>query len=107
MSETSAPAPAVKHGGTIEFSAIELTGSLHHDDKHRTLTLMTDEGPERVSVNLEAYGLVAEPGHVFIKDWSEHSGLAASMQRAELGRIVRSVVVGPFSSTAYEVEVTL
>lgn len=68
---------------------------------------MTDECHERVSVNLEAYGLVPGPGHVFIKDWSEHSGLTASLQRAGLARVIRSVVVGPFSSTAYEVEVTL
>lgn len=107
MSQTSAPAPVVKYGVTIEFSAIALNGSLHHDDERRTLTLMTDEGPERVSVNLEAYGLVPAPGRVFIKDWSEHSGLAESLQRAGLARLVRSVEVGPFASTAHEVEVTL
>lgn len=107
MNKTSTPAPVVKHGITIEFSAITLNGSLHHDDERRALMLMTEEGPERVSVNLEAYGLVPAPGHVYVKDWSEHSGLAESLQRARLARIVRSVEVGPFSSTAYEVEVTL
>lgn len=107
MNVTSAARTTVKHGVAVDFGAIELTGSLHHDDAQRALTLLTDEGPERVSVNLEAYGLIPRPGRVFIKDWSEHTGLTARLAEAGLVEIIGSVVVGPFSSTAYEVEVTL
>ncbi|MDO4254318.1 MAG: hypothetical protein Q4C81_04110 [Kocuria sp.] len=107
MDQISAAAPTAKHGVAVDFGAIELTGSLHHDDAQRDLVLLTDEGPERVSVSLQGYGLVPAPGRVFVKDWSEHSGLAQRLQEAGLARIVGSVVVGPFSSTAYEVEVTL
>lgn len=107
MNETSAAELVVKHGVTVDFGAIELTGSLHHDDAQRALTLLTQDGPERVSVNLEAYGLIPGPGRVFVKDWSEHSGLAARLAEAGLVEIIGSVLVGPFSSTAYEVEVTL
>ncbi|MDO5865201.1 MULTISPECIES: hypothetical protein [Paenarthrobacter] len=106
MDQTVAP-PAIKHNVAVDFGVIALTGTLHHDDARRALVLLTDEGPERISVNLEAYGLVAEPGRVFVKDWSEHVGLAERLQQAGLVRIVRSVAVGPFASTAHEVEVTL
>ena len=106
MDQTVAP-PAIKHSVVVDFGVIALTGTLHHDDARRALVLLTDEGPERISVNLEAYGLVAEPGRVFVKDWSEHVGLAERLQQAGLVRIVRSVAVGPFASTAHEVEVTL
>ncbi|MFF1880176.1 hypothetical protein ACFVVC_01740 [Pseudarthrobacter sp. NPDC058196] len=99
--------PVSKQNVAVDFGVIELTGTVHHDDAQRTLVLLTDEGPERISVNLEAYGLVAVPGRVFIKDWSEHAGLAERLQEAGLVHILRSVTVGPFASTAHEAEVTL
>lgn len=92
---------------TVDFGAIELSGSLHHDDEQRSLYLMTDEGPERVSTNLLAYSLTPEPGHVFIKDWSEHEGLTAHLVEQGLVKPVHEVTVGPFGSRALEVEVTL
>ena len=92
---------------TIDFGTIELTGSLQHDNEYQTLTLLTDEGPELLSVNLLAYGFLPMPGNVFIKDWSEHEDLTARLEGAGLAKRVRKVVVGPFRSTAYEVEVTL
>lgn len=107
MNETGAVKPAVKRGVTVDFGAVELPGSLHHDEDQRALTLLTEEGPERVSVSLGAYGLVPGPGRVFVKDWSEHPGLAARLAEAGLAEIIGSVAVGPFSSTAYEVEVRL
>lgn len=78
MNETGAVKPAVKRGVTVDFGAVELPGSLHHDEDQRALTLLTEEGPERVSVSLGAYGLVPGPGRVFVKDWSEHPSIRAS-----------------------------
>ncbi|MCR1163172.1 hypothetical protein NEK97_17040 [Paenarthrobacter sp. UW852] len=106
MDQTIAP-PLIKHSVAVDFGVIELTGTLQHADAQRSLVLLTEEAPERISVNLEAYGLVAGQGRVFIKDWSEHAGLAERLQEAGLVHIMRSVTVGPFASTAHEVEVTL
>ena len=91
--------------GTTELT--ELTGTLQHDNVNQTLVLLTDEGPERLSVNLLADGFISMPGNVFIKDWSEGEGLTARLEAAGLVKRVRQVIVGPFRSTAYEVEVTL
>ncbi len=99
--------PVVTDGVTIDFGVIELTGSFRHDDEQRLLELTTDEGIERISVNLSAYGLVPESGNVFVKDWSEHAGLTAGLVEAGLVSIVRAVVVGPFASTAFEVVVNV
>ena len=96
-----------KDGVTVDFGNIELSGSLRHDTEYQTLVLMTDEGPERLSVDLLSYGFIPAPRNVFIKDWSEHQGLTARLEAAGLVKRVRSVVVGLFLSTAHEVEVTL
>ncbi|MEV0445757.1 hypothetical protein AB0I84_20910 [Streptomyces spectabilis] len=102
------PTIAVKRGVTVGFGRIELTGALVHDDENRVLELEDAEGPaEPISISLQAYGLTPEPGHVFIKDWSEHSGLTARLAQAGLVTPVRALTVGPFRSTAYEVQVTL
>lgn len=92
---------------TIDFGLILLDGELVHDDEHRELHLLADEGIEHLSVNLGTYGVTAAPGHVFIKDWSEHHGLASRMQDAGLVEIVDTIVVGPFASQAHEVRITL
>ncbi|MFF8902526.1 hypothetical protein ACF082_34215 [Streptomyces lydicus] len=98
----------VKHDVTVDFGCIELTGALVHDDEVRVLELENAEGPaEPISISLQGYGLTPEPGNVFIKDWSEHSGLTARLERAGLVKPVHALNVGPFGSTAYEVQVTL
>jgi hypothetical protein len=98
----------VKHDVTVDFGGIKLTGSLVHDDECRLLELEVDEGPaEPISISLQGYGLTPMPGNVFIKDWSEHQGLAAQLVQTGLVKAVNEVAVGPFGSTAYEVEVTL
>ncbi|MFD8609493.1 hypothetical protein [Streptomyces sp. NPDC059631] len=99
----------VKHDVTVDFGCIELTGVLVHDDELRVLILKSAEGgtAEPISTSLAGYGLTPEPGNVFIKDWSEHSGLTARLERAGLVKPVRELTVGPFNSPAYEVQVTL
>lgn len=98
-----------KSGVTVDFGSIEITGTLVHDDEQRALYLIDDEDgiPEDLSTSLAAYGVTAEPGHVIIKDWSEHAGLTERLQRAGLVTPVHRLAVGPFASTAYEVEVTV
>ncbi|TLS44924.1 hypothetical protein FE633_17410 [Streptomyces montanus] len=97
----------VKHDVTVGFGCIELTGALVHDDENRVLELELDEGPEPISISLQGYGLTPGPGNVFIKDWSEHSGLTARLAQAGLVTPVHALTGVPYCSTVYEVQVTL
>lgn len=90
---------------TLAFNTIELTGDLEYDTEAGTLALLTDDGPEHLSISLESYDLPNRPGCIFVKDWSEHAGLAASLVTQGLAHEIGSIVVGPFSSRAYELEV--
>lgn len=90
---------------SVAFPGITLSGSIEHDDDQRALVLSTAEGPETLSVNLQAYGLLAPSGYVWIKDWSEHEGLAASLAASSLVEEVSDTLVGPFSSRAVLVRV--
>lgn len=87
---------------TVAFPGLQLSGRLVHDRAHGVLELITEEGPERLSANLMAYGLVAGPGCVWIKDWSEHEGLAHGLADQGLVELVGQMRVGPFASKAYE-----
>ena len=64
--------------------------------------LLAQDGEETevLSVNLTAYGLHAPDGHVFVKDYSEHSGLPVALEAADVAHAVRVVVFGPFRTTA-------
>ncbi|MFI5702654.1 hypothetical protein ACIA78_21735 [Streptomyces xanthochromogenes] len=98
----------VRHGVTVDFGSIELTGTLVHDNENRLLELEIDKGPaEPISISLQGYGLTPEPGNVFIKDWSEHCGLTARLAKTGLVTHVRTLTIGPFLTTAYEVQVSL
>ncbi|SIO89646.1 hypothetical protein [Nocardiopsis sp. JB363] len=99
---------AVREDTTITFPfGTKVTGTLIHDAEHSRLVLETDEGPEPLSINLANDGLLPAEGCVFIKDWSDRAGLAESLEQQGLVEIVGRRVVGPFSSTAYEVRVLL
>ncbi|MFJ7280646.1 hypothetical protein [Kitasatospora sp. NPDC098663] len=101
-------ATTVRPDVTVDFGCIELTGALVHDNENRLLELENAEGPaEPISISLRAHGLIPEPGNVFIKDWSEHCGLTARLAQAGLVTPVQTLNVGPYLSTAYEVQVTL
>jgi hypothetical protein len=91
---------------TVSFSAITLRGDVEFIAPTRALVLTSADGPgEVLTTNLGHYGLEPREDTVFIKDWSEHSGLAASLEAAGVVEIVRAVNVGPFKSRAYEVRV--
>lgn len=99
---------AVRENVTIAFPiGLELTGALVHEEELSLLELVTDEGPERLSISLTAYGREPDDGCVFIKGWSEHEGLAESLEEQGLVEIVDRMIVGPFGSTAYEARVLL
>ena len=79
-----------------------IAGPVLHDDDQRALVLddPSEGGYEVLTTNLAAYGLTAPAGHVWIKDWSEHEGLAASLAALGLVEEVGEAFVGLFSSRA-------
>lgn len=97
----------IKENVTVEFPDISISGTLEHLVDQRALVLHPDDEPcpEVLSVNLQAYGLVAPAGCVYIKDWSEGEGVADSLEATGLVRKVSDVYVGPFNSRAWLVEV--
>ena len=97
----------IKANVTVKFPAIEITGTLEHLEGQRALVLHPDDEPcsEVLSVNLQAYGLIAPTGCVYIKDWSEGEGVADSLEASGLVKKLSDVYVGPFNSRAWLVEV--
>lgn len=96
---------------TVSFPYdVSLTGTLarrQYGDGQTALVLDTDEGPETLSVNLAAYGLYpADADHVFIKDYSEHEGVADSLVEAGVAQITRMVTFGGFGTSAKEIKLT-
>lgn len=92
---------------TLKTSLSTLTGELELRQGVLVLAGATspnyDDFPsdEVLSTSLRAYGYIEFPGEVFIKDWSEHSGLAAALVDAGAGEITETLTVGPFDSRAY------
>lgn len=61
---------------------------------------------ETFSVNLSAYDMYPPEGHVFVKDYSEHEGLAQALVDAGLVTIVNPIAIGEFGSPGYLVNIT-
>ncbi|MGW5929335.1 hypothetical protein ACWF2L_24255 [Streptomyces anulatus] len=97
----------VKHDVTVDFGCIELTGARARRREPCGGTRNAEGPAEPISISLRGYGLTPEPRNVFIKDWSEHSGLTARLAQAGLVMPVHVLSVGPYCSKAYEVQVTL
>lgn len=89
------------------FCGVTIPGDVEHDAEQHALFLADDEGPAQViSINLDSYGLKpSAEDTVFIKDWSEMSGLTDSLVQAGVVEVLGEVHVGPFRSRAYEVRV--
>lgn len=84
---------------------ITLTGDVHYDPEHASAYMVTAEGYEDLSVSLSAYGCTPREGHIFVKDWSEHTGLAQAMETAGIAEIVDPIEnIGPFNLKAYEMK---
>lgn len=79
-----------------------LAGTVRYDRRRRLLELVDDYGESEVlSLDMSYYGYVTAPGEAWIKDWSEHAGLADALVMADVVMSVESVRVGPFASRAY------
>ncbi|MFJ2662641.1 hypothetical protein [Arthrobacter koreensis] len=97
----------VARNASVDFPAVTISGEVIYLSDQKALLLLDKEtgAPERLSINLEGYGLLPRPGNVFIKDWSEGSGVTESLVDSGLVEIVQTHTVGPFDTTAYEVKV--
>lgn len=93
----------------VDFAGITVSGQvLYFADQNALMLEDSQTGSrDRLSVNLEAYGLTPQPGHVFIKDWSEGKGVADSLAEAGLVELITAYAVGPFSTVAYEARVII
>lgn len=92
-------ATIIKTGAAVRFPRVTLTGDLEHDAQQRSLVLHTEEGPEVLSIYTGAESpLPWCDEQIHIKDYSEHSGLAQSLEEAGVLRTVSSYTVGPFES---------
>lgn len=87
----------------LRLEHVTLTGAVEHAPSQNALTITCPNTAESevLTVDLTQYGYVAFPGEVFVKDWSEHQGLAAALEQAGIGTISTAIIVGPFASTAY------
>ena len=75
----------------------KLTGHLRmmkYQDGSPALMMLCDDGREVLSVNLAGYGLKAPDGHIFVKDYSDHEGLADELVQLGIGEKVGPVRIG-------------
>lgn len=90
----------------LDLPHLTLGGVLSYNPARASL-IVADHGTgeaEVLSVDLAVYGYVAAPGEVFVKGWSEHSGLATALEVAGVARIVETMLVGPFDSPAHRMQ---
>lgn len=87
---------------------VTLTGTLAYNPGRAALIIADHDTCESevLTVDLTVYGHLAAPGEVFVKDWSEHHGLAAALEAAGIATIVDTVTVGSFNATAYRMRLT-
>lgn len=96
----------IRSNVTVTFPYLTITGDIEYDSVQDALAVIDpEEGPEVLTVDLTSAGYVAAPGEVFIKDWSEHEGLAKSLASAGVVEPIGTVTVNPFGSTAYRARV--
>lgn len=104
-----APSTVVRKETSVDYSGSTINGDVVYLNTQEALVIINGQTgiPQRLSVNLGHYGLVPRPGHVFIKDWSEGAGVAASLVEKGLVEMVETHTVGPFATSAHEVRVVL
>ena len=86
------------------FVEARIEKAQYHDGT-LAVVLVDFEGPEKLSVNLEAYydQGVPKPGpdEFYVKNYSEHEGTPFALKEAGIVELIRPVVFGPYLSAAY------
>ena len=87
------------------FGEYGTVNSATYSDGSPALVIEFEDGmSERLTTNMRDYGL---PPALYVKNWSEHEGLAETLAKAGVVRIVKTIPVpfNPFDLTVTEVEV--
>ena len=71
------------------------TGALSLTATETDPTSSTHGSRETLTVNLTGYGLIAAPGCIWVRDYSEHTGLPAALETAGLATIIDRRTIGP------------
>jgi uncharacterized protein YdgA (DUF945 family) len=85
----------LNHTGTVE--------KMQYGDGSLALTFTSLDGEplSTLSVNLQAYGIVAPEGHVYVKNYAEDEGLAAALVAAGVASDTGMLAeFGPYGTTA-------
>lgn len=95
-------------GITLAFNEIELAGRIEHDANQHALEMLFPEGDSEIlTVDLHSSGYVAFPGEVFVRDYSEHSGLPDALAVAGVCELVDTLSIGPFGARVARTRVLL
>lgn len=94
----------------VRMKNVQVTVEKYADGSLALVGEDTDEdglpNKETFSVNLSAYGMYPPEGHIFVKDYSEHEGLANALVTAGLVAIVEPIRIGEFGSPGHLVRIT-
>lgn len=93
----------IRSNALLSLTSLDRAGEIRYDNRLHALVLVDPATAEEegLTVNLLSSGYVADPGEVFVKDWSEHSGLVAALVAARVAKHVESLRVGPHGATAH------
>lgn len=97
----------IRSNALLSLTSLDRAGEIRYDNRQHALVLVDHATAEEevLTVNLLSSGYVADPGEVFVKDWSEHSGLAAALVAARVAKHVESLRVGPHRATAHRLRI--
>lgn len=97
----------IRSNALLSLTSLDRVGEIRYDNRQHALVLVDPATAEEevLTVNLLSSGYVADPGEVFVKDWSEHSGLAAALVAARVAKHVESLRVGPHGATAHRLRI--
>lgn len=101
------PWTTIREHAVLSLPDLDLVGDIKYDRRQYALKLVdpTTGEEEVLTLSLLASGFVADPGQVFVKDWSEHTGLAAALVAVQICHHIETVNIGPNGVTAYRLQV--
>lgn len=93
----------IREHAVLSLPDLDLVGDIKYDSRQHALVLIdpSTADEEVLTLSLLSSGFVAAMDEVFVKNWSEHSGLAAALVAAQIGHRVETITIGPNGLTAY------
>lgn len=81
----------------VQLQYSTLTGRLYiaeYGNGSMAVQILDNDGPETISVNLEAQGDVPQPGYFYVRNYGEWEGLADALESAGIAAKVSPVRIG-------------